>query len=127
MRGEILFKMYISLLFLLFNCCFYYVVQTQGKILNESNISRLFLFVIEFFLIVDEVNSTNEEWSIPMNQSLPIWTNEQLIVCFVSVSLGTLLFFVTFIVPAMIIIRRARREKKTRFDFRELRRMSDFM
>ncbi len=46
--------------------------------------------------------------------------------CFVSVSLGTLLFFITFIVPAMIIIRRARRDKN-RFDLRELRRMSDFM
>ncbi len=46
--------------------------------------------------------------------------------CFVSVSLGTFLFFITFVVPAMIIIRRARRDKN-RIDLRELRRMSDFM
>ncbi len=46
--------------------------------------------------------------------------------CFISVSLGTFLVFITFIVPAMIILRRARRDKN-RFDLRELRRMSDFM
>jgi hypothetical protein len=63
---------------------------------------------------------------ISPKDSTPIWTNQQLIMCFVSVSLGTLLFFITFIVPAMIIIRRARREKN-RIDLRELRRMSDFM
>jgi hypothetical protein len=74
----------------------------------------------------DDTNSTNEEVLIPTKDVLPIWTNQQLIVCFASVSLGTLLFFVTFIVPAMIIIRRARRDKN-RLDLRELRRMSDFM
>jgi hypothetical protein len=74
----------------------------------------------------DDTNSTNKELLIPIKDVLPIWTHQQLIVCFVSVSLGTLLFFVTFIVPIMIIIRRARRDKN-RFDLRELRRMSDFM
>lgn len=76
---------------------------------------------------MDEINSTNDEWASARNSSLPIWTNEELVVCLVSVSLGTLLFCVTFIVPAMIIIRRAKREKITRFDLRELRRMSDFI
>ncbi|CAF1039484.1 unnamed protein product [Adineta steineri] len=80
----------------------------------------------EIFIIDENNNSTNEEYIISTKDPLPTWTNQQLIVCFISVSLGTLLFFVTFIVPAMIIIRRARRDKN-RFDLRELRRMSDFM
>ncbi len=74
----------------------------------------------------EETNSTNEKLFHSSNDSLPTWTNQQLIVCFISVALGTLLFFVTFIVPVLIIIRRARREKN-RMDLRELRRMSDFM
>ncbi|CAF4627580.1 unnamed protein product, partial [Rotaria sp. Silwood2] len=77
-------------------------------------------------LIHDNTNSTNEKIFMSSKDSLPIWTNKQFIICFVSVSLGTLLFCVTFIVPAMIIIRRARRDKN-RLDLRELRRMSDFM
>ena len=112
---------------ILFNCCLYYTVQTQGKISNKFLNSDFFFSVVEFFLIVDEINSTNEQWPNSRNSSLPIWTNEELVVCLVSVSLGTLLFCVTFIVPAMIIIRRSRREKKIRFDLRELRRMSDFI
>jgi hypothetical protein len=80
----------------------------------------------EIFILNDDTNTTNEQLSISARDSIPIWTNQQLVLCFVSVSLGTLLFFVTFIVPAMIIIRRARRDKN-RLDLRELRRMSDFM
>jgi hypothetical protein len=81
---------------------------------------------LEVLILHDELNATRDELMIPAEDSLPIWTNQQLIVCFASVSLGTLLFFVTFVVPAMIIIRRARRDKH-RSDLRELRRMSDFM
>ncbi|CAF1244245.1 unnamed protein product [Rotaria magnacalcarata] len=74
----------------------------------------------------DTMNSTNERNVISSKNGLTIWTNKQFIICIVSVTLGTFLFFVTFIVPAFIIIRRARRDKN-RIDQRELRRMSDFM
>jgi len=86
----------------------------------------LSFFYQEKILINDDTNSTNEEFLISAKNSLSIWTNQQLIMCFASVSLGTLLVFVTFIVPAMIIICRARRSKN-RLDLRELRLMSDFM
>jgi hypothetical protein len=110
---------------LLFNYCLYSTVQSQGKLSNKLKL--LFrLIIIELFLLDDDTNSTNEEFINSTKDSLPIWTNQQLIVCFVSVSLGTLLVFVTFVVPAMIIIRRTRRDKN-RLDLRELRRMSDFM
>ncbi|CAF3998013.1 unnamed protein product [Rotaria sp. Silwood1] len=91
------------------NCCLYFTVHSHEKI-----------------LIHDRTNSTNEKVFMSSKDSLPIWTNKQFIICFVSVSLGTLLFFITFIVPAMIIIRRARRDKN-RLDLREFRRMSDFI
>ncbi|CAM4907418.1 unnamed protein product [Rotaria socialis] len=74
----------------------------------------------------DTTNSTNERNVISSKNGLAVWTNKQFIICIVSVTLGTFLFFVTFIVPAIIIIRRARRDKN-RIDLRELRRMSDFM
>ena len=92
----------------------------------NQRISQLSFYFVELFLIDDDTNSTNEEFRNSSNDSLPTWTNQQFVVCFISVSLGTLLVFVTFVVPAMIILRRARRHKN-RYDLRELRRMSDFM
>ncbi|CAM4792946.1 unnamed protein product [Rotaria magnacalcarata] len=91
-------------------------------------ISCLYLAVHseENVFIEDTMNSTNERNVISSKNGLTIWTNKQFIICIVSVTLGTFLFFVTFIVPAFIIIRRARRDKN-RIDQRELRRMSDFM
>jgi hypothetical protein len=87
----------------------------------------LILFVLEVFIINDgDTNSTNKDSLIPTKDALPVWTNQQLVMCFISVSLGTVLFFITFILPIMIIIRRARQDKN-RLDLRELRRMSDFM
>ena len=67
-----------------------------------------------------------EEFVNSAKQSLPVWSNEQVFICFASVTIGTFLVFITFIVPAMIIMRRAKRDKN-RSDIRELRRMSDFM
>jgi len=72
------------------------------------------------------MNSTDDEYINSTNSSLPKWLHQQLIICIISVSLGTLLVFVTFIVPAMIIICRIRRDRH-RLDLKELRRISDFM
>ncbi|CAF1353850.1 unnamed protein product [Rotaria sordida] len=94
---------------LILNCCLYCTVHSHERI-----------------PIHDDTNSTKEKVLISSKDLLPIWPNQQFIVCFISVSLGTILFFITFIVPATIIIRRARRNKN-RLDLRELRRMSDFM
>ena len=68
------------------------------------------------------VNSSTVE----SNNSMPIWFHRQLIICILSVSLGTLLVLFTFLVPAAIIIRRVRRERP-RLDFKALRRISDFL
>ena len=102
------------------------------KVRAKFDIERMLSLAVSFqdILLVDEEdderNSTRNELLLSTHDSLALWTHQQLIVCFISVTLGTLLFFVTFIVPAMIIIRRTRRDKH-RMDLRELRRMSDFM
>ena len=103
-------------------------VQSQGERDLLANKSDSFL-LLEILLLDDsevDFNVTNDPALPLVQQPLPVWTNQQVIVCLLSVSLGTLLFLITFIVPAMIIVRRTRREKH-RLDLRELRRMSDFM
>ncbi len=72
------------------------------------------------------MNSTNDEYINSTQNSLPIWLHRQIIICIISVSIGTLLVFVTFIVPAVIIIRRIQRDRHP-LDFKELRRISDFI
>jgi hypothetical protein len=52
--------------------------------------------------------------------------HQQLIICIISVSIGTILVFITFVLPAVIIIRRIRRDRH-QLNFKELRRISDFM
>jgi hypothetical protein len=69
------------------------------------------------------MNSTDDQ---SLRNSISTWLHEQLIICIISVSLGTLLVFLTFIVPAMIIIRRIRRDRH-RLDFKTIRRISDFI
>lgn len=100
------------------------------SLLVVFRMSQSFVLLTIFFssfLHVDSQNSSYDEFLPVIHPSLTTtWTNQQFIVCFVSVILGTLLFFITFLVPALIIFRRTRREKN-RFDLRELRRMSDFM
>ncbi|CAF3360538.1 unnamed protein product [Rotaria socialis] len=55
-----------------------------------------------------------------------IWAHQQIIICIISVLLGTFLFIITFIVPAVIILCRIQRDKN-RMNSRQLRRASDFM
>ncbi|CAF1088615.1 unnamed protein product [Adineta ricciae] len=100
--------------------------QLAGFLLLIEYLARFTVYSQEILLLHDNTNSTIDGYSVLRKDALPTWTNQQLIVCFISVSLGTLLFFITFVVPAMIIVRRARRDKY-RFDLRELRRMSDFV
>ena len=68
------------------------------------------------------MNSTDDEY---VNLQ-PTSMHNQLILCIISITIGTLLLFVTFIVPVMIIIRKIRQDKY-QIDLRELRRISDFM
>jgi uncharacterized Tic20 family protein len=81
----------------------------------------LFIFK-EILIIDDDMNSTEDEYS----NITPSWMQQQLLICIISISVGTLLLFVTFIVPVAIIIRKIRRDKYE-LDLRELRRISDFM
>jgi uncharacterized Tic20 family protein len=82
-----------------------------------------FLFIFKEILIIDDdMNSTEDEYS----NITPSWMQQQLLICIISISVGTLLLFVTFIVPVAIIIRKIRRDKYE-LDLRELRRISDFM
>jgi hypothetical protein len=80
----------------------------------------------EIIIINDDMNSTDDGYINSTRSSLPTWLHQQLIICIISVSLGTLLVFVTFIVPSVIIIRRIRRDRH-RLNFKEIRRISDFM
>jgi hypothetical protein len=86
----------------------------------------LSFFFAEIIIIDDDMNSTNDEYINSTQNSLPIWLHRQIIICIISVSIGTLLVFVTFIVPAVIIIRRIQRDRHP-LDFKELRRISDFI
>jgi hypothetical protein len=80
-------------------------------------------FVVEEIIVIDgTMNSTDHE----LRNSISTWLHRQLIICIISVSLGTLLVFLTFIVPAAIIIRRIRRDRH-RLDFKAMRRISDFI
>jgi hypothetical protein len=82
-----------------------------------------FLFIFKEILIIDDdMNLTEDEYS----NITPSWMQQQLLICIISISVGTLLLFVTFIVPVAIIIRKIRRDKYE-LDLRELRRISDFM
>lgn len=68
------------------------------------------------------INSSAAE----LNTSIPSWFHRQLIICILSVTLGTFLVILSFIIPAVIVIRRIRRERP-RLDFKALRRISDFL
>ncbi|CAF2696422.1 unnamed protein product [Rotaria sp. Silwood2] len=72
------------------------------------------------------MNSTDNEFINLMTNTSSIWVHQQLIICIISVLLGTFLFIVTFIVPAVIILCRIRHDKR-QVNLRELRRISDFM
>lgn len=72
------------------------------------------------------MNSTDDEFINLTKNKSSIWVEQQLIICMVSVFVGTFLFIITFIVPAVIIVRRIRHDKH-QWNLRELRRMSDFM
>jgi hypothetical protein len=99
-------------------------IHRVSSIVNDRlNVSFFFAKII---IIDDDMNSTNDEYIKSTQNSLPIWLHQQIIICIISVSLGTLLVFVTFIVPAVIIIRRIRRDRHP-LDFKELRRISDFI
>jgi len=47
-------------------------------------------------------------------------------ICIISVTIGTILVFITYFLPAIIIICRIRRERH-RLNIKELRRISDFI
>ncbi|CAM4746966.1 unnamed protein product [Rotaria magnacalcarata] len=73
------------------------------------------------------MNSTDNEFiNLTRGSTSSIWAHQQIIICIISVLLGTFLFIVTFIVPAVIILCRIRRDK-SRMNSRQLRRVSDFM
>ena len=57
---------------------------------------------------------------------LTIWLYQPMTICIISVTIGTILVFITYFLPAIIIICRIRRERH-RLNIKELRRISDFI
>jgi hypothetical protein len=79
----------------------------------------------KFFLFFRDYNDTDSTDNEYIN-SLSAWRYQQLIICIISILISTLLVFGIFIVAAVIIICRIRRNKR-QLNLRELRPINELL